>query len=83
MLLHAWLVFSYLEIESYPVLSRIAIGVHILACVGPFWMIADWFIKKQKRTLERWMWLFFVPWGFVWYYFEIHRLVKGPERNLA
>jgi hypothetical protein len=36
-------------------------------------MLFDWFIKNQNRNLKRWMWLVFVPWGFLWYYFEVHR----------
>jgi hypothetical protein len=37
-------------------------------------MLYDWFVSKSKRTLKPWMWIFFVPWGFLWYYFEKYRV---------
>ncbi len=81
--IHALLMFLFLDFEAYPVLSRVALGIHVAACVGPFWMLADWFIKKQQRTFKSWMWLIFVPWGFLWYYFEIHRHSALRERTFA
>ena len=73
-----WL-FFHLNPDTYPVLSRIALGVQVVSCIGPFWMLFDWFIKSQKRELKRWLWLVFVPWGFVWYYFVVHRAMISRE----
>jgi purine-cytosine permease-like protein len=54
-----------------PVQYWLTIVVHTAACVGPFWMFADWFIKRRRRLKwKTWMWLFFVPWGFLWYILE-------------
>jgi hypothetical protein len=34
-------------------------------------MLADWFVKRRKKLeWQRWMWLFLVPWGFLWYIVE-------------
>ena len=77
--IHFCLVFGYLDLQIHPVMSRIALAVHVVACIGPFWMLADWFLKKHKRSLEGWMWLFLVPWGFLWYYFEIDRPMRAHE----
>jgi len=49
----------------------ITVAIHSIACIGPFWMLAHWFIRRRsKLQWQRWMWLFFVPWGFLWYVFE-------------
>ena len=80
--LHMWLVFNYLDLDVYPVLSRIAIAFHGVACMGPFWMLADWFIKQHQRKFKTWMWLFLVTWGFLWYYFEIHRTMTRSGETL-
>jgi hypothetical protein len=77
-LVHLWL-FFHLD-SPYSLLVWIAMAVHVAACVGPFWMLVDWFVKKHHYHWKTWMWLFFVPWGFLWYYFEIHRLMK-EERS--
>jgi len=77
---HLWL-FFHLNPATYPVFSRIALGVHVAACIGPFWMLYDWFIKNQKGELKRWMWLVFVPWGFLWYYFEVHRAMISRTKS--
>ena len=54
--------------------SQIVIVVAV--CIGPFWMLYDWFVRKAKRTWNSWMWLFFVSWGFLWYYFEKYRVTE-------
>jgi len=77
---HSWL-FFHLDPEKHPALFFFAIAVHIAACIGPFWMLFDWFIKNEKRILKQWMWLFFMPWGFLWYYFEVHRVMLRKEMN--
>ena len=61
--LHLWM-FLHLNLEAYPVATRVDIGIHAVACVGPF---LDWFVIRGKRTWKAWLWLFFVPWGFLWY----------------
>lgn len=78
---HSWL-FFHLDPEKYPALSFFAIGVHVAACIGPFWMLFDWFIKNEKRLLKQWMWLVFVPWGFLWYYFEVHRAMISKRNQV-
>jgi hypothetical protein len=41
------------------------------ATIGQLWMVGHWFIKRrEKLRWERWMWLFIVPWGFLWYVFD-------------
>jgi hypothetical protein len=64
--------FFHLDLEKYPLAARVGVGVHLVACIGPFWMLYDWLIKRQKRW-ETWMWLSLVPWVFLWYYFEKYR----------
>ena len=67
--LHLWL-FLHLP-DAHPVQFWMTIALHTIACVGPFWMLADWFVKQRTKLRWRpWMWLFFVPWGFLWYVFE-------------
>lgn len=66
---HLWLFFHLSD--NHPLLLRITVAIHVIACLGPFWMLADWFVKRRKRLRwQSWMWLFFVPWGFLWYVFE-------------
>jgi hypothetical protein len=66
---HLWLFFHLPNAHSFQFLFTVAL--HTVACVGPFWMLADWFIKRGKKLRwQRWMWLFFLPWGFLWYVFE-------------
>jgi len=60
-------------LETHPVTSWVAIGMQVAVCIGPFWMLYDWFVKKAKRTWKPWMWLFLIHWGFLWYYFEKYR----------
>jgi len=70
--LHLWM-FLHIDLETHPVTSWVAIGMQVAVCIGPFWMLYDWFVKKAKRTWKPWMWLFLIPWGFLWYYFEKYR----------
>jgi hypothetical protein len=66
---HSWLFFHLPS--AHPSQFWITIAIHTIACVGPFWMVGDWFIKgRSKLRWKGWMWLFFVPWGFLWYVFE-------------
>lgn len=68
-LLHLWL-FLHLP-NADGVQFWITMAIHAIACIGPFWMLAHWFVKRdQKLEWQRWMWLFFMPWGFLWYIFE-------------
>jgi hypothetical protein len=46
-------------------------------------MLYDWFVKRGKRTWKAWMWLAFVPWGFLWYYFEKCRPANAEEKGSA
>jgi hypothetical protein len=67
--LHVWLFFHLPS--AHPVQFWITIAVHAISCIGPFWMLTHWFQKRGKKLgWQRWMWLFFVPWGFLWYVFE-------------
>src|SRR5579862_1953996 len=68
-IVHMWLFFHISD--HHPLLLCITVIIHIIACIGPFWMLAHWFGKRRKRLCwQSWMWLFFVPWGFLWYVFE-------------
>jgi len=69
--------FLHLNSETHPVATGIGIGIHFAACLGSFWMLYDWFIRRRRDKWKAWMWLFFVTWGFLWYYFEKYR------RNIA
>jgi hypothetical protein len=76
--LHLWLFFRLPN--AHPMQFWITIALHSIACIGPFWMLVDWFVKRKKKLRwKRWMWLFFVPWGFLWYVFEE---LKLPESEL-
>jgi hypothetical protein len=67
--LHLWLFFHLPN--APPLQFWITIVLHVLACIGPFWMLAHWFVKRGKKLRwQRWMWMFFVGWGFLWYVFE-------------
>jgi hypothetical protein len=77
--LHLW-AFLHLDTEAHPVASGIFVALHTAVCIGPFWMTYDWFVKRKQRTFKVWLWLFFFPWGFLWYYFEIYRLAKHLSR---
>jgi hypothetical protein len=66
---HLWLFFHLPN--AHPAQFWITIAIQMIACIGQFWMLGHWFIKRGKKLRwERWMWLFFVPWGFLWYVFE-------------
>ena len=67
---HLWL-FYKLGGDSSRVQFWVTIAIHLIGCVGPFWILTHWFVKRQKPLRwRRWMWLVFVPWGFLWYVFE-------------
>lgn len=66
---HLWLFFNLPN--ARPVQFWLTIAMHAIGCIGPFWMLSHWFIKQRKKLRwQHWMWLFFVPWGFLWYVFE-------------
>jgi len=70
-ILHLWMLF-HLNLETHPVRTWLGIGIQLAVCIGPFWMLYDWFVKRNGH-LKAWVWLIFVPWGFLWYYFEKYR----------
>lgn len=54
---HLWLFFHLPS--AHAVQFWITIALHTIACIGPFWMLADWFVKRRKKLRWRpWMWLF-------------------------
>jgi len=78
--LHLWLYFHVPHAHSFQFWFTVAL--HTVACVGPFWMLADWFIRRGKKLRwQRWMWLFFLPWGFLWYVFEKWEPVESDLLN--
>jgi len=81
-ILHLWM-FFHLNLQTHPVATWVGIGIQVAACIGPFWMLYDCFVKRNERKWQAWMWVFFVPWGFLWYYFEEYRPSKARERNPA
>lgn len=67
-----WIVlYSSLNLQDNPVASRIAFGYFLFLSVGPYWMVYDCWHYDKRFTRK--MWLFFVPGGFLWYYFERFR----------
>ena len=81
-IVYLWLLF-YLRVAP-PLQFRITIVIHVIVCIGPFWMLAHWFIQRRKKlSWQRWMWLFFVPWGFVWYVFEKWKPAKSDLLRTA
>jgi hypothetical protein len=69
------------NLQENPVGSRIVIGYFLFICAGPYWMLYDGW--RHERKLTRKMWLFFVPGGFLWYYFEVFRPRKLSKRRKA
>ena len=66
---HLWLFFHLTN--AYLVQTYITVAIHLVGVLGAFWMLGHWFVKRRKKLhWEHWMWLFFVPWGFLWYVFE-------------
>lgn len=79
---HLWL-FLHLP-NARQVQFWITIAIHVIACVGPFWMLWHWFVRRGKKlSWQRWMWLFFVPWGFLWYVFEKYEPVQSELLTTA
>jgi hypothetical protein len=80
--LHLWLFFHLPSAQ--PVQFWITIALHMMACIGPFSMLADWFVKLRKKLhWQRWMWLFFVPSGFLWYVFEKYKSAQPDLRRTS
>jgi hypothetical protein len=76
--LHFWLFFHLSS--AHPMQFWITIAIHMTATIGQLWMVGHWFIKRrEKLRWESWMWLFIVPWGFLWYVFE---KCERPEFSL-
>jgi hypothetical protein len=76
-----WLVIgNRWTLQDNPVASRIAIAYFLFICAAPFWMLYDsW---NHERKLTRKTWLFMVPGGFIWYYFEVYRpRLKARKRQ--
>jgi len=67
-----WIVIgSRWNLQDNPVASRIALAYFFVICAAPYWMLYDsW---QHERKLTRKLWLFFVPGGFLWYFFEVYR----------
>lgn len=61
--------------------SGIIFALQFVAFGGSYWMLADWFIKKGQRSFKKWMWLFFAPWGWLWYLFEVHPFVRRTDEQ--
>jgi len=63
-----WIVvYSNWNLQDNPVASGIAIAYFIFMSTGPYWMVYDCWQHDKRLTPK--MWLFFVPGGFIWYYF--------------
>ena len=81
-IVHVWL-FLHLS-NAHPVQFWITMTLHTIACIGPFWMFADWFVKHRKKLRwHPWMWLFFLPWGFLWYVFDKREPAKSELLNVG
>jgi len=67
-----WVViYSKWNLRDNPVASCMAIGYLLFICAGSYWMFDDCWHHDKRFTRK--MWLFFVPGGFLWYYFEYFR----------
>lgn len=56
------------NLHDNPVASRIALAYFFVISAAPYWMLYDsW---QREHRLSRKMSLFFVPGGFLWYFFE-------------
>lgn len=63
-----------------PVASRVVLAYFFIMSAAPYWMLYDCW--QHDRKLTRKMWFFFVPGGFLWYYFEVYRpRSKSRERK--
>ncbi len=66
---HLWLFFNLPDTHGFQ--FWLTIVIHAVGTLGAFWMLSHWFIKRRMTLQwERWMWLFLVPWGWLWYAFE-------------
>jgi hypothetical protein len=75
-----WIVvYSNWNLQDNPVASRIAIGYFFFISATPYWMLYDCWQHDKRFTRK--MWLFFVPGGFLWYYFERFRPRQLRERR--
>lgn len=63
--------------------QSIVLFLQFIALGGSYWMLADWFIKKGQRQFKKWMWLFFIPWGWLWYCFEVRPFIKLTDNTTA
>lgn len=64
-----WIILGdHWNLEDNPVASRIALAYFFVISAAPYWMLYDsW---QHDRKLTRKMWFFFVPGGFLWYYYR-------------
>jgi hypothetical protein len=78
----AWiLIDNRWNLHDNPIASRIALGYFFVMSAGPYWMLYDsW---QHERKLTRKMWLFFIPGGFLWYYFEVYRPRSAARKGRA
>jgi hypothetical protein len=73
--LHFWFFFRLNTMT--PTGTKVFIAFHLFAIFGAVWMLRDWLLRKKRRW-KTFIWLSMVPYGFVWYYFDIFR----KERQL-
>jgi hypothetical protein len=59
------------NLRDNPIPSRIALAFFFFFSAGPYWMLYDCWQHDRKPTRK--MWLFFVPGGFLWYFFDVYR----------
>lgn len=59
------------NVQDNTVASLICVAYFFVIGAGPYWMLYDWWVHDRKLTRK--LWLFFVPGGFLWYYFEVFR----------
>jgi hypothetical protein len=79
---HLWLFFHLPN--ARPAQFWITIAIHTIASIGPFWMMGHWFVKRGKKlSWQRWMLLFFVPWGFLWYVFEEYERAQSELQTIS
>ena len=75
-----WALYANWDLRDNPVVGRIAIGYFLFICIGPYWMLYDCWTHDRKLTRKTW--LFFVPGGFLWYYFERFRPRQRKRQKL-
>jgi hypothetical protein len=69
--------------EGPDMFQGVILLLQFIALGGCYWMLAHWFIKKGQRQFKAWMWLFFVPWGWLWYCFEVLPFLRPTDEETA